>query len=50
MIRLSFLMGLFLLFTACSQNDTYQRGYVISKSHLETEAESSSDELQNLSK
>lgn len=38
------LMGLCLLLNSCNNGDTYNRGYVISKSQLEAELEAESAE------
>lgn len=43
-MKLLILIGTVCSLASCSSSDTYNRGYVISKSHLEPEIEVSADQ------
>jgi hypothetical protein len=43
-MRLFVIIGIVCSFVSCSNSETFNRGYVISKSHLEPEQEVSADQ------
>jgi len=42
-MKVLFILGVFFSCVSCEQRDHFNRGYVISKSHLESEPESSEE-------